>query len=60
MPSKQAFHMLSKNLLVFFTNNCKMLYSFGQLFIWPEESAQAMVNEVVIAEEISFKLRSVL
>jgi len=49
-----------KNLLVFFQNNCKMLYSFGQLFIWPEESAQARVDEVVITEEISFKFRSVL
>lgn len=51
---------ISKNLLVFFQNNCKMLYCFGWSFIWPEESAQVRVNEVVIVEEINFKLRSAL
>ncbi len=51
---------ISENLLVFFQNNCKMLYCFGWSFIWPEESAQVRVNEVVIVEEINFKLRSAL
>lgn len=37
-----------------------MLYYSDCSSIWAEESAQMRVNEVVIVEEISFKLRSVL